>query len=143
MIETKKPSRVLKNIFIFIAGFVTAIILMVIIGYGGEAPSNSSLRQGLTLFQEQGNPINETQFKVFQVIESNLALANARDSSISSSISSSLTLFTGLTVLLMGSEGKHFYDDEVIVFSSNPNQVGSYQYESQRGRRTVPVIRVE
>ena len=42
----------------------------------------------------------------------------------------------------MGDEGKHFYDDEVITLSSNPSQVGTFQYESQRGRRTIPVINI-
>ena len=131
--EMKKSTHIVKGILIYLAGFITAIILGAIIGLSGRDTSSDKLIQGLTIFQEQGNPIDETQFKVFQVLDSNLALANGKGDS-------GLSIFTGITVLLIGGEGKYFYDDEVIVLSSKPNQAGSYQYESQRGRRTVPVI---
>jgi len=126
----------IKNILIYLAGFITAIILGAIIGISGNVSDNTTQRQGLTIFQEEGNPINETQFKVFQVLEPNLALANGKGTGMTS-------VFTGITVLLIADEGKYFYNDEVIEFSSNPNQAGSFQYESQSGRRTVPVIRIK
>ena len=140
MSEKRKFSQIVKGILIYLAGFVTAIILGVIISLSsGDLGSNDQIRglRGLTLFQEQGNPINETQFRVIQVLDSNYALAIGKgDSGLSS-------IFTGITVLLMGNEGKYFYDDEIIVLSARPNQAGSYQYESRNGRRTVPVIRIE
>jgi hypothetical protein len=126
--------NIVKSILIYLAGFITAIILSAIIGISGSAPDNTTQRQDLTIFQEEGNTINETQFKIFQVLEPNLALANGKGSGT--------YLFNGITVLLMGNEGKYFYDDEVIELSSNPNQAGSFQYESKNGRRTVPVIRI-
>jgi len=127
--------NIVKSILIYLAGFITAIILGAIIGISGSVSDNTTQRQGLTIFQEEGNHINETQFKVFQVLEPNLALANGKGSGT--------YVFNGIIVLLMGSEGKYFYDDEVIELSSNPNQAGSFQYESQNGRRTVPVIRIK
>ena len=136
MSNEKKSTRIIKNLFIFLAGFITAIVLAVIISISSEQPSSNNHRQGLTIFQEQESPINETQFRIFQVLEPNLALASARSES-------GLT-FTGITVLIMGGEGRFFYNDEIIEFSSRPNQVGVYQYETtERGRRTVPVIRIE
>jgi hypothetical protein len=136
MSETKKITRIIKGILIYLAGFITAIILGVIIILSSGVASSIN-RQGLTIFQEEGNPINETQFKVIQVLESNLALAIGKgDSELS-------ILFTGITVLLMGDEGKYFYDDEVIELSSRPTQVGTYQYESKNGRKTVPVISIK
>jgi hypothetical protein len=127
--------NIVKSILIYLAGFITAIILGAIIGISGSAPDNTTQRQGLTIFQEEGNTISETQFEVFQVLEPNLALANGKGSGT--------YVFNGITVLLMGNEGKYFYDNEVIELSSNPNQAGSFQYESQSGRRTVPVIRIK
>ena len=136
MNNEKKSTRIIKNIFIFLAGFIIAIVFGAIIDISSEQPSFNNLRKGLTIFQEQGSPINETQFRIFQVLEPNLALASARSES-------GLT-FTGITVLIMGSEGKFFYNDEIIEFSSRPNQVGVFQYETtERGSRTVPVIRIE
>ena len=128
--------RIVKNILIFLAGFITAIVLSAIIGFNNEVPKTNTHRQGLTLFQEQGNPINETQFKVIQVLESNLALASGKGDS-------GLSIFTGITVLLMGDEKKYFYDDEIITLSSKPNQAGTFQYEAKNGRKTVPVIRIK
>jgi len=127
--------NIAKSILIYLAGFITAIILGATIGISGNTSDNTTQRQGLTIFQEEGNPINETQFRVFQVLEPNLALANGRGSATS--------VFTGITVLLMGDEGRHFFDGEIIELSSDPNHAGSFQYESQSGRRTVPVIRVK
>ena len=127
--------NIIKSILIYLAGFITAIILCAIIGIGSNAPDNTTQRQGLTIFQEEGNSINETQFKIFQVLEPNLALANGKGSGT--------YVFNGITVLLMGNEGRYFYDDEVIELSSNPNQAGSFQYESKNGSRTVPVIKIK
>ena len=127
--------NIVKSILIYLAGFITAIILFGIIGINGGTTDNTTQRQGLTIFQEEGNPINETQFRVIQVLEPNLALANGRGSGSS--------VFIGITVLLMGDEGRHFFDGEIIELSSNPNHAGSFQYESQSGRRTVPVIRIK
>jgi len=127
--------NIVKSILIYLAGFITAIILFAIIGIGSSAPDNTTQRQGLTIFQEEGNSINETQFKIFQVLEPNLALANGKGSGT--------YVFNGITVLLMGNEGRYFYDDEVIELSSNPNQAGSFQYESKNGSRTVPVIKIK
>jgi len=135
MSETKKSIHILKGILIYLAGFITAIILGVIIALTGGDFSKTKSIHGLTIFQEQGNPINETQFRVIQVIESNLALAVGKGSETS--------VFTGITVLLMRDEGKYFYDDEVIELSSKPNQSGLYQYESKSGKKTVPVISVK
>ncbi|MDR2718140.1 MAG: hypothetical protein LBB89_08770 [Treponema sp.] len=136
MSETKKPTRIIKGILIYLAGFITAIILGAIIGLGSGNTSSNNHIQGLTIFQEQGNPINETQFQVIQVLESNLALAIGKGDS-------GLSIFTGITVLLMRDEGKYFYDDEVVVLSSKPNQAGTFQYEAKNGRKTVPVISVK
>ena len=127
--------NIVKNILIYLAGFITAIILGVLIGLSGGDSHNAKLKQGLTIFQEQGDTINETQFQVIQVIESNLALAFGKGSGTYG--------FTGITVLLMRDEGKYFYDDEEISLSSKPNQAGLYQYESKSGRKTVPVISIK
>ena len=127
--------NIIKNILIYLAGFMTAVILFAIIGQSDSTPNINTTRQGLTIFQEDGNPINETQFKVIQVLEPNLAIASGKGSGTS--------VFIGITVLLMGDEGRYFYDDEVIVLSSNPSQIGSYQYNSQSGRKTIPVIRIK
>ena len=136
MSEIKKSARIIKGILIYLGGFATAIILGALIGLGSENTSNTNLKHGLTIFQEQGNPIDETQFQVIQVLESNLALAIGKGDS-------KLSIFTGITVLLMGDEGKYFYDDEVIVLSSKPNQTGTFQYEAKNGRKTVPVISIK
>jgi hypothetical protein len=136
MSEEKKITHIVKAILIYLAGFITAIILGVIISLSNGDTSSNNRIQGLTIFQEQGNPINETQFKVIQVLGSNLAIAIGKGDS-------GLSIFTGITVLLMGDEGKSFYDDEVIALSSKPNQIGTFQYEAKNGRKTVPVISIK
>ena len=105
--------NIVKSILIYLAGFITAIILGALIGLSGGDSHNAKLKQGLTIFQEQGDTINETQFEVIQVIESNLALAFGKGSGTYG--------FTGITVLLMRDEGKYFYDGEEIKLSSKPN----------------------
>ena len=130
----KKAKSIFKGILIYFAGFLTPIILVVLLALITSS-NEDRLRDGLTIFPEKGKIINETQFKVIQVLEPNLAIASGKGSGTS--------VFIGITVLLMRDEGKYFYDGEVIELSSNPNQAGSFQYESQSGRRTVPVIRIK
>lgn len=78
-----------------------------------------------------GECVEYTQFKVFQVLNSGCALANADDHFI--------------TVFLIPNEGQQFYDDQRITLNHGQSAycVGTYKYESKgMGEKTVPVIRI-
>jgi hypothetical protein len=79
-----------------------------------------------------------SQFRVFQVLD-DFALANACEAT---SHGDFITCF-GHTVYLPREPGKIYYDDQII--KSPPGKcvvyVGTHQYETARGYKTVPVVK--
>lgn len=130
-----------KNIFIFIAGMITTILLefifLVFIGVSNELNGGYP---GLTIFEKEGACINAKQIKIFQTLEPNMALAHALTKP-NAIYDENETL-----VLIIGDENTHYYDDQKINIPSGKcaKQVGTYQYETKQNiQKTVPVIEIK
>ncbi|MDE5730175.1 MAG: hypothetical protein K2H81_01455 [Alistipes sp.] len=128
----------MKKTLIFTLGIITGVFLtfvgLFIVGI------NKSNNNGITMFEEPGEVIMADQFKIFQVLEPHVALANAEDSSLSLS---SISFFNGPIVLFVNHTGKYYYDDEIIKVPQGKcvRQIGIYNYMNRTGGvKTVPVV---
>lgn len=101
----------MKKTFIFIGGVATGVVLTIII-LMLIANINSS-RNGITIFEKEGDCISENSFEVFQVLDTGDALANELEQDVSISIP------TGLTVLFLCEDGQSYYDDQIINIPSH------------------------
>lgn len=120
---------------VFFLGILTGVVLTTVAAF---IFSNSSSQQhnGLTMFEERGQIMEESSFKIFQVIDENHALANGVSDE-------EYGWYMGLTVMIIGPAGSHYYDDQIIETTSNTNfyQVGTYRYDTMlEPGKTVPVI---
>ncbi len=126
----------MKNFLIYLAGLVSGVILTFIVALvinSSTTPSND----GLTMFEERGEMMQEKSFKIFQSLDANHALAMGKDEDSYSD------LYFGITVMIIGDEDTHFYDDQIINTSSTKRfyQVGTYKYQTKSENwKTVPVI---
>ena len=128
----------LKNILIFISGMITMFIIMVIFGIAVNSSNNSGV-PGLTLFEEEGKCIGAKQLHTFQTLAPDLALTHAK------SIPNSIYDPNEILVLLVGDENSNFYDDLKIGIPKGKcvKQIGTYQYESKMGLKTVPAVTIK
>lgn len=128
----------LKNILIFIFGMVTMLVIVVILGIAVNSSSNSGV-PGLTIFEKEGTCISAKQLHIFQTLAPDLALADAK------SIPNSIYDPNEILVLLVGDENSNFYDDLKISISKGKcvKQIGTYQYESKMGLKTVPAVTIK
>lgn len=128
----------LKNILIFIFGMVTMLVIVVILGIAVNSSSNSGV-PGLTIFEKEGTCISAKQLHIFQTLAPDLALADAK------SIPNSIYDPNEILVLLVGDENSNFYDDLKISISKGKctRQIGTYQYETKMGVKTVPAVTIK
>ena len=110
----------MKGFLIFFVGFICGIVLVSTI----SMLSNNS---GLVMFEEEGKCFHTNKLDVFQALEPGAVLAKFSNGNI---------------VLLIDKNEKSYYDGEVISVPKNkcPKQVGTYQYETKYGMKTVPVV---
>ena len=112
-------------------GIITGIILTFAFSFCGNLSDNSGII-GLEMFEEPGDYMEYSQFKVFQVVESGCALACAND-------------YFGPTVFIIPNKKQQFYDDQEIVLKSDQRaqHVGIYKYNTKMEiEKTVPAIRI-
>ncbi|MBO4707099.1 MAG: hypothetical protein J5594_00875 [Elusimicrobiaceae bacterium] len=120
-----------KFIFGFISGIIASFVILAIIGYVNSQNDDNSLK-----FYEDPKMehcLDLKELKIFQVLETNAALANPDDYSMS-------------TFLILGREEQQFYDTERITIKKNQcfKQKGTYRYQSKdKNFRTVPIVVVE
>lgn len=120
-----------------------ARILIVTLVLFSISPKSISIAQenqpnGLTIFPEKGKCISKNQFKVFQVLEQNAALATEGDSKTG--------LFLGMIVLLVNNENEYYYDEQIIKIPSNKcaRHIGILKYKTNKNLyKTVPVVMIE
>lgn len=127
----------MKKIWIFILGVITGVALLFIVSLFISKTSSSN--NGVTIFPEAGEILSENQFKVFQVLEDGAALATELSSVIYDS-----EFYSGINVLFI-SEGKHYYDDEIIRVPKGKcvRQIGVYKYPTKNGtEKTVPIVEI-
>ena len=118
----------MKKWLIFGGGFLTGIILVLLIGLA----INKS-NKDITLFKEPGEIVDAKTFKVFQVVNKNAALVFKHDS------------FDYTVYLLINDEDRLYYDDEIIEVPDGmvARHVGRYQYIAKsESMKTVPIIQI-
>ena len=130
----------MKNFIIFIVGFLTGIILTLVVLLAVYAANINNNEDDISYFETPISYENKksTSFQVFQVL-GNTALANEISNK-------KYELYNGKTVLLLGN---NFYTDQ-IVKKDYPQQVGTYTYQTKQkeilgttiggDNITVPVI---
>lgn len=136
----------MKKWVVFLLGVLTGVIFMFAIAFILNS-SNSSVTNdtelveaenevnGVTLFKEPGEIIEDRDFEVFQVIAKNAALVMGK------SVDSDLYL--GTIYMLMNDEEKYYYDEEKIKVPKEKvvRQMGIYQYHTKDDIiKTVPII---
>lgn len=132
----------MKNFLIFFGGVVTGAVLIIVICFVlyttnqkemlGVTDNQAELYEGF----ENGEIINESSFKVMQVLEDNIALAYGNDK---------YDFYQGQLYLLIGEEGTTFYDDQIVKVpqGSVVRMNGTYQYETRNGLgKTVPRVMI-
>ena len=85
-------------------------------------------------------PFADTRsFKVLQVISDDAALASSGEQRQYSSY----IHYSDPYVLIVSDQKNTFYDNQIVnvPYNCNVMQVGTYNYNSQMGPRTVPIIR--
>jgi len=120
----------MKNVLIFIAGMITVVLIIAVIGLSKESKESNDI----VWFSEKGECITKKPLRVFQTLEQSAALAKEKDS------------YDSTVVLLVNNEEKSYYDDQVISIPQKKcaRQVGIYKYQTRDERwKTVPVVRIE
>ena len=106
----------MKKWLIYVLGIITGVILTFAFAFCINLSNNSGII-GLEMFEEPGDYMEYSQFRVFQVVESGCALAHADDS-------------FGAIVFIIPNENQQFYDDQKIVLKNDQcaQHVGTYKY---------------
>ena len=123
----------MKKWLIFLGGVVTGVLLTFLFAFvlSGQREAPAVEDNGVTMFEQPGDVINETGFEVFQALEQGAALAKGKKEW--------MTVY-----MLVNDEGKYYYDDEKVTVPSGKvaRQIGIYQYETNSGRpKTVPIVK--
>lgn len=124
-----------KKWVVYILGVVTGVVLT--IGTLFLMSTCSTSNNGVTYFEIPGDCISTNSFRVFQVLDKGVALANEIDGEYDIS--------TGVIVLLVNDEGKYYYDDQKIEvpIGKCARQVGVYTYPTKMEiEKTVPIVKI-
>lgn len=144
----------MKKWVVYVLGVITGFVLAIIVGFvvnsSQSKESNSNVigtettttteeesDDGVKMFDEPGEIINEKSYQVFQVIAENAALVRGKDKGH--------RLYTGPIYLLINHDGKYYYDEEKVDVPQGKvvRQVGIYQYETRNEfLKTVPIIMI-
>lgn len=122
-----------KKWVVYALGIVSGIALTFIVLYLMAGCSSSN---GVKYFEKPGDCISTNSFKVFQVLDEGVALANEIEE---------YEIPTGVVVLLINDEGKYYYDDQIIKVPSGKcaRQVGVYIYPTKMEiEKTVPIVKI-
>lgn len=143
----------MKRIWVYLLGVLTGIVftflVLLVVSAAMRSKESTEVRTeagtkieilpGIRLFDQPGEEINETGFKVFQSLTDGFALASGKGGAYSED------LYRGLTVLLYDKEGNPYYDAQIIKAPEGKcfRQVGIYKYTANSGMvRTVPVVQL-
>ncbi len=92
------------------------------------------LQEGVTLFDEIGNVVNEQSFKVLQVVANDAALVHGKNE---------YGYYSGMLYLITNTDNKYYYDEEIINVPQGKvvRQIGIYKYFAKSWTtKTVPII---
>ena len=121
----------------YFLGILTGIVLtigasIIIAKSQGEDPSSN----GISMFEKRGQAMTEGSFKIFQTLDDKHALASGVSYE-------EYGWYMGITVMIIGNENDHFYDDQIIKKTSGKKfyQVGTYKYQTKsEDFKTVPIV---
>ena len=121
----------------YFLGILTGIVLtigasIIIAKSQGEDPSSN----GISMFEKRGQAMTEGSFKIFQTLDDKHALASGVSND-------EYGWYMGITVMMIGNENDHFYDDQIIKKTSGKKfyQVGTYKYQTKsEDFKTVPIV---
>ena len=100
-------------------------------------------RDGVTIFEEAGDIINEKSIKVFQVIAEDAALANGDTELIGGT--SLKGMYAGPVYAIVSKQKNAYYDDQIIKLPKGKvfRQIGVYKYPTQKDViKTIPIIAI-
>lgn len=106
---------------------------------GTQTEQEAKLPDGVTMLDEPV-PFNEAKnFQVLQVVFEDAALAQSEKKMQYTGT----TYYTDPVVLIVADEKNTFYDDQIVKAPKDCKviQVGTYNYKTQMGWKTVPIIR--
>lgn len=125
----------MKKIWVYLLGVLSGIILTFLLSailVAVKSNGNPAYMSGLTLFEEPGDVMDDSGYRVIQDLGNGTALANSKDDIV-------------MTVLLWNQEGNSYYDHQEVTLGPGQYfvQIGIYKYKSQgMGDRTVPVVTI-
>lgn len=125
----------MKNFLIFLAGMITGAALLFGVAYlynNSSTPDN-----GITMFEQEGDVISTSTFKVIQVVDGGALAMEQMDDMFG--------LPTGLVVLFVDESENSYYDSQSITIPKGKcaRQVGIYKYISKESvEKTVPAVAI-
>lgn len=128
----------MKKWLVFLLGIIAGIFFsFIVILYLGITSENSD--NGMILFEEPAESVSNNDFEVIKVLDEYHALAHEIKW-----IGQEHHISTNLVVVITNSEGKKYYDNQIIKTprGKSMRQVGVYQYHSDLGEKTVPIVKL-
>ena len=104
-----------------------------------KTEKQAKLPEGVTMLDEPIPFTEAKNFEVLQVVFEDAALAQSeKKMQYTGSI-----YYTDPVVLIVADQKNTFYDDQIVKCpkDSKVMQVGTYQYQTQMGWKTVPIVR--
>ena len=121
-----------KFILTYVAGIVTGIVLLFVVGFFmAKSQATSASNDDVVMFEKPRGIVPGKVFEVMQVLPDGSALATVDDFESDN---------TGTVVLFIGDESTSYYDSQKINVPKGKvvKQVGTYRYMA----RTVPVVEI-
>lgn len=125
----------MKKWLIFGGGVVTGVVLTFVILF---FVAKGRQQEDFKLFEKPGEVVDVTSFKVFQVLDDDVALVNGASNE-------EYDIYMGAVFLLINDEGKYYTDDEIIKVPNGKvvRKVGVYHYQTKSELdKTVSVIEI-
>ena len=125
----------MKKWLIFGGGVLTGIVLTFFVLF---LIAKGRQQEDFKLFEKPGEVVEVTSFKVFQVLDDDVALVHGASDDEDD-------IYMGAIYLLINDEGKYYTDDEIIKVPDGKvvRKVGVYHYQTKAEfDKTVSVIEI-
>ena len=126
-----------KFILTYVAGIVTGIVLLLVVGFFvDKSQATSASNDDVVMFEKPRGIVPGKVFEIMQVLPDGSALATVDDIGSGN---------LGTIVLFVGDEGTSYYDNQKINVPEVKvvKQVGTYSYMARNEMyKTVPVVEI-
>lgn len=126
-----------KFILTYVAGIVTGIVLLFVVGFFmPKSQATSASNDDIVMFEKPRGIVPGKVFEIMQVLPDGSALATVDDIGSGN---------LGTIVLFVGDEGTSYYDNQKINVPEVKvvKQVGTYSYMARNEMyKTVPVVEI-